>query len=363
MIVRGKLSLPKKNGALQLSEIDEEIGFTVGLLDLSLPCRAFATQYKVTIRDGMSPSLEFLLRAVKSLGEVPEDEIGAFFGYSERELEHVLREGEESGFVSFRQGSIVLTGDGKACFGDREEPSILKVERRTRELRLDLLSLAPAQRRYLTKFELCLPELSLPRAVERGAFATDVPEAFRRFFRELGAEKRDKREGDRTLYSVDHVHPGPRHSAVVPIALVASPNAPDTPEVEFYGWRPDHEIRDRPEIVAAVQQVVDSLAVPRNSVDDELATDTLSRLAIGNDVVKYQQTGPARIHLWHEGLATPKLADPAPTVPISGPFYSDSNRRFLLSILESSLTKYSAPDRIVLLCPTLPHWGANGTLV
>jgi hypothetical protein len=71
------------------------------------------------------------------------------------------------------------------------EPEIFAVEPRRRDVGFDLLSLAPQHPRFLTEFELGLPELTIVDEKTAGSAANKIPYAFRRFFSEIG-ERRDR---------------------------------------------------------------------------------------------------------------------------------------------------------------------------
>src|SRR3546814_4394907 len=108
------------------------------------------------------PISEFLLRFVKALGSCSEEDAQTFFGYSRREMAYVLAEVEEADYVDRAEGRLTLTANGLGLFQPgSEDPLIFEVERKTARIGLDLLSLAPADSRSPSIFELNLPELPL----------------------------------------------------------------------------------------------------------------------------------------------------------------------------------------------------------
>src|SRR3546814_17310562 len=66
-----------------------------------------------------------------------------------------------------------------------EDPLIFEVERKTARIGLDLLSLAPADSRSPSIFELNLPELPLTDPAQISSATDRVPVQFRRHFREM----------------------------------------------------------------------------------------------------------------------------------------------------------------------------------
>lgn len=54
----------------------------IGIYDVLLPCRKYEISYKVAVLGKVSPSLEFLLRLLKTVPGLSEEAAAAFFGYS-----------------------------------------------------------------------------------------------------------------------------------------------------------------------------------------------------------------------------------------------------------------------------------------
>src|SRR3546814_18056220 len=77
-------------------------------------------------------------------------------------MAYVLAEVEEADYVDRAEGRLTLTANGLGLFQPgSEDPLIFEVERKTARIGLDLLSLAPADSRSPSIFELNLPELPL----------------------------------------------------------------------------------------------------------------------------------------------------------------------------------------------------------
>jgi hypothetical protein len=131
---------------------DEDRRVEIGVYNVLLPCRKYEVSYKVAVLGKVSPSLEFLLRLVKSVPGLSDDAVAAFFGYSRAETAYVLDEALESGFVERKDGRLWLTTAGDALFkeGD-EEPSIFSVDDRRRAVGFDLLAIAPQPPRPLDR--------------------------------------------------------------------------------------------------------------------------------------------------------------------------------------------------------------------
>lgn len=62
---------------------EEDRRVEVGVYEILLPCRKYEVAYKVAVLGQVSPSLEFLLRLVKSVPGIAEDDAMTFFGWPE----------------------------------------------------------------------------------------------------------------------------------------------------------------------------------------------------------------------------------------------------------------------------------------
>ena len=194
----------------------------LAVYDVLLPCRKFLIDHKVAVLGRTSLTTEFLLRLVKAVPGISEGDAAAFFGFNVRETSFVLAEAETPGYVERRDGRLWLTAPGDGLFRDgSSEPEIFVVEPKRREVGFDLISIAPERPRFLTEFELGLPELAILDDEAAGSAAAKVPQAFRRFFAEI-ADRRERNKGEKKdLYSVDPVTPKNRFLSTVRIVVRA----------------------------------------------------------------------------------------------------------------------------------------------
>src|SRR5271169_97562 len=160
MAVRKNPVLHLKSQGLVDPEDDRPIELAV--YDVLLPCRNFLIDHKVAVLGRTSLTTEFLLRLVKAVPGISEQDAAVFFGFNLREASFVLTEAEAPGFIGRRDGRLWLTVAGDGLFREGSaEPEIFAVEPRRREVGFDLISLAPQHPRFLTECELGLPELAI----------------------------------------------------------------------------------------------------------------------------------------------------------------------------------------------------------
>src|SRR5260370_8500472 len=182
---------------------EDDRSIELGVYYVLLPCRIFQIAHKVAVLGRTSLTTEFLLRLVKAVPGIFQEDAAAFFGFNLREASFVLAEAEAPGFVERRDGRLWLPVAGDGLFRDGSaEPEIFAVEPRRKDVGFDLISLAPQHPRFLTEFQLALPELAILDEEAAGSAAAKVPRAFRGFFSET-ADRRDRPGEKRDLYSAD----------------------------------------------------------------------------------------------------------------------------------------------------------------
>ncbi len=259
---RRKLTIPPVREGL-VDEV-EDGPLHLATIDLSLPCRRFIVEHKVADVGKVSVTAEFLLRFLRAMGVCTEEAAQAFFGYSRREMAYVLHEVEDANYVLRNDGRISLTSTGLSLFHTGiEEPLIYEVERKTARVGFDLISLAPAERKFLSYFERNLPELPLADTVQVSAATERVPSSFRRFFRDFAQKNDPTSTVRRTLYSIDSVVAEERFSTLVRARLVSSGLKPALADIDLSEWKSDYELSDREAVGRAVAEMIERMSVAR----------------------------------------------------------------------------------------------------
>lgn len=357
--LRGKLTLVNREG---LVDETEDGPLQLGMFDFTLPCRSFVVEHKIADVGKVSVTAEFLLRFIRCVGSCAEDAAQSFFGYNRREMAYVLNEVENADYVQRADGRISLTPTGSNLFRPGvEEPLIFEVERKTARVGLDLISLAPAEKKFLSYFEKNLPELPLNNP-EQASKATDlVPSSFRRFFRELAAAKIDPNAtARRSLYSIDSVAAEDRFSTLVRVRLIATGLKPSHPEIDLSEWKSEYDLSDREAVVRAVADTIERLSISRRA-DNTEAYDLLVRIA------------PEYLKEWtrRDGLSVQRFYRHAftsqgdiranrQTVPIVGSLFTIENTRRLIGVANYGLrgVRRDAAN-LYWLVPQIPLWGST----
>jgi hypothetical protein len=315
----------------------------------------------------VSPSLEFMLRLLRSVPGISEDEAAAFFGYSSAEREYVLLEATAPAYVDRIDGRLWLTSAGDALFNiGEEEPSIYEVLPRHGSVGFDLLALAPQRPQGLDIVERFLPELGIEDGEAIGKASESVRGRFRRFFHELG-DRRDREQFHRRdLYSIGPVVPGDRFQAPVRIKVETLASSPSVPEVDLNSWRPDNEIADRAQIEQAAGRFVEELRVAKHTANDAGAYQAMLDLAPDFFKEFTTRAGLSVTRYWREAITRVGEARiDRPTIAIVGPFYTQANAERLLSILDYGLRAHGQqkpPEILLSVAPQVKHWGATTQL-
>jgi len=344
---------------------DEDRRVEIGIYDVLLPCRKYEIFYKVAVLGKVSPSLEFILRLVKAIPGISDEDTGAFFGYSQSELMYVLNEALAPGFIERREGRLWLTAAGDGLFrDDAAVPAIFSVEDRKRVVGFDLLAVAPLHFKPLDTIEQWLPELPIAEGAGTGRVVDRIGDRFNRFFHEL-TDRADKEQAQRRdLYSIDAVVPKDRFQAPVRIRVLSQASNPSVAEIDLTSWRPDHELSERLEVDNSAARLVEDQKTWARHVDGVVGYGTMTDFApeFFKDFVGREGFSVARY--WREAVG--RAGDPRrdrQTVPIYGPLYAEGNAQRLLSILEYGLRgKTLAPELILSVAPQLKYWGATTQL-
>ncbi len=350
-------------GSLREGLIDEsEDGpLNLGILDLSLPCRRFMVEHKIADVGKVSVTAEFLLRFVRAVGSCTEESVQAFFGYSRREMAYVLHEVEDANYIIRTDGRITLTSIGLSLFRPGvEEPLIYEVERKTARVGFDLISLAPAERKFLSYFERNLPELPLADAVQVSAATERVPSSFRRFFREFSQKIDPTSTVRRTLYSIDNVTADERFSTLVRVQLISSGLKPTLVDIDLSEWKSDYDLSDREAVGRAVADIIERLAVSKRA-DDSDAYQLLVDLA-PEYLKEWTRRDGLNVQRYYRNAFTSHgdVRADRQTVPLLGSLFTMENTRRLFEVATYGLrrTRHAAAA-IYWAVPQIPFWGST----
>jgi len=343
---------------------DEDRMIEMHTFDVLLPCRRYEVDYKVAVLGQISPTLEFLLRLLKAADGISEDDARLFFGYNRVEMEFVLSEGVNPGYVERRDDRLWLTPAGEMLFSHTDDgPVIYSVENRRNSFGFDQLSIAPQPHVSMDQLEMGLPDLSLDSPKGAGNASKVVEERFHYFFRELGDREDRDRAQRRDLYSIGKAIPGDRFQVPVRIKVKAQASSPSIVEGDVTDWRQEAEMSDRPEVEQAVGRCLSDLRMPRNLKEDDQGYRLLTELAPEFFKDFTISSGLSVARYWREAVA--RAGEPRAdrqTVPLVGSLLTQTNIERLLRVMDYGLRQSAPPSIVLSVPPRTKFWGASTLL-
>ncbi|MCQ4161270.1 hypothetical protein NON00_15215 [Roseomonas sp. GC11] len=321
--------------------------------------------YKIAEASKHTLTNEFLLRLLRTAGDLLEDVVAEFFGFDAAETRYVIDEAEGRGLVFRMGGRVHLAAAGLAAFdkgGDR--PQLYEVHSRRGRFDFDVVSFAPAEAEHLTPFTRALSELpvlsqdNLARASETARYA------FRRHFRELHIGRRGTDLEGMTLYTIDDVVSDRRRDALVPLGVDVPLDTPKRTQPNLQEWSADHDLPGREDVVSSCAAFVRSLEVEHSWTADE-AYKLLVDVAPEQTARFRRVAGFDRLAFFRHGAGrTGDVQANRRTVPIIGTLWTAQNVGQLSAAIRLLKREKvaSGPPLVFWLRPALPHWGSNRSL-
>lgn len=335
----------------------------VGTIDFLLPCRDYVVDFKVADTKRLSITLEYLLRLLKLLGRLTEEELAEFFNYSRKELEFVLSEAKERDYVAWRNGEVELNNVGRALFSSGQNiPFSLELQSFSKRVGFDLLSLGFEHRGHLSYFERSLPELEVMHTsfVEGGS--KDIPAVFRKnYFDIMISDSRLERER-KGLYSIDKISSGDRFSALVTVNIRLDERGVGQPDYSLAGPRADQDAASRNEIFESVSSFLGRQCRTKRETD-QVSLDLFKALIEGAlTTPRSQAVGK---------LQSPKsmaqdLLDAVNSAEgnsafIGSPFLPEIGTQLIAAIRDGQ-SKRQCTSNVAWLLPNAPAWGMTANL-
>jgi hypothetical protein len=364
--MKGTLSLKPIEGEYDGDLGQEQDGLLeIDSTDLRLPLRVYQISYQVAEEGKFSLTTEFLLRLLKAVDSLSEEEVADFFGFSADEVSHVVSAAERLEFVSRSGGKVRLTEAGNSNFeASREEPSLYKVQRKTARVAFDLISFCPLRPDHLGAFERTLPEIPLADPETAANATPTIRDAFRRHFQEIQVLQGGRGVERSTIYSIDDVVGQNRSSALVPMSVKIGRDALGSVEPDLLGWKSGIDLENRIAVLGICGGLLKSHVVPVSFVAErgsdylhECAPAYLERFFKGDrlDAMAFFRRASSQVG---------DLRKDRKTVRIFGTLWIERNLKKVLSAaLEHSAELPGMNDApLIWLRPDIPFWGCSTKL-
>lgn len=330
----------------------------VNSVDFLLPCRNFIVDFKVADTKQLSITLEYLLRAIRVLGRLREEELAEFYNYNRKELEFVLSEGLKHEYIEWKNGEVELAAAGRKLFeAGHNIPRSMELQSYSSRVGFDLLSLSYEPRRYLSKFETFLPELD----VEDTSFITEgtrgVPEVFKKnYFDIMVSDDRLKKEM-KGLYSVDKVAAGDRFSVLVPVEIRHDKKCVGQPDFDLKNWKDEADLGSRQAVSESISSYLSTLCRSR-SPRDQVSFDVFSAL-IGDALSTSAKSligETDSAEMIHQKISEHVLSENGNSAFFGSPFIPQIGTE-LIGAVKDGILQRDVDQNLSWLIPNAPAWG------
>lgn len=360
---------PSNDLAAELREFDTGEQFqehqlpVVGTIDFLLPCRDYVVDFKVADTKRLSITLEYLLRLLKLLGRLTEEELAEFFNYSQKELEFVLSEALAHDYIEWRNGEVNLSKAGRGLFSSGQNiPFSLELQSYSKRVGFDLLSLSYEQREHLSSFQRRLPELEVGDTsfVESGT--KNVPSVFRKNYFEIMVSDSRLERDRKGLYSIDKVSSGDRFSSLVTVNIRLDKQCVGQPDFSMVGARADEDPATKKEIYESVSAFL-GRQCRTNREADRVSVDVFKALiegaleAAGNQVFGGSYSPETVVQNLFDAVNNAE----GNSSFIGSPFLPKIGTELIAAIKEGRSNR-QCDSNVAWLIPNAPAWGMTTNL-
>lgn len=347
----------------KLSAEDGNVITTMGVYDCQLPCRNYAIQYKASILGAVTLSSEFVLRLLKSVKRIDEEDAAGFFGFDYRELSFILKELDNFGYINRKNGQVSLSSDGEALFSDKSQiPMIFEVEEKIAKVGIDLVSLSLEKWSHLSTVQMRFPELQILDQKSASDGIETAQEIFRQNFYELSGDRNVRPQDRPALYSIDSIMPTNRFPSSVRVIVGSKRKSPSTIEVTLSDWDVVEDMEERVEILRSAKEFANKLNTQKHE-SDAAAYDVLINTATEFLSEWTRKDGLSKQRYFQECLSrSGEVRADRETIPVVGNLFVKENLRRLLDQIKYTNIDDNFPDNIFWLAPNIPYWGTTTSL-
>ena len=340
-----------------------------------LPCRFYRITYKVAEHRKMPLVSEYMLRLLKALKSISDNDICEFFGFRMDEALHVIKQLMRGNFATYIDGVISITSTGEELFDHFNDgvPVIFKIESHTHEFCFDQISREPVGHDSLSPFTRRLPEVQISDEYKSIRSTDDIASSFRNNFErclnslhKLSAKARPlhsvtQSEWNSRLYGISSIESGDRVSSLLPV-IVESKKALTSLDVDISDWSQRIEYADTNPIRECCHTMIVNVGMngnqsSRNGIDylrdcspesyrrffrEDASTDKL-------DTVAYWRMCASK----HGELSADQ-----PTAMTFGTFWLERNQEMLLSAFDLADGEVECKN-LYWLKPDVSRWGRS----
>ncbi|RWH76845.1 MAG: hypothetical protein EOQ86_19650 [Mesorhizobium sp.] len=346
----------------RMSLVPQDTVIPVDGLTFLVPSRTFRIEGTLLKGGYVSLATEFALRLLRDAGELPPAEVGAFFGFSERETRALIQELLLDGYILVWSDRVRLSQRGEDAFNPiTGDLLMLNIEPFGDTLSLDLVSFAPIDATGGARMPW-LSEVEIPDKPKAAA----ATEAGRHGFRSNFGEWRERRfKGGAAstvrLQSIDEITPLGRGLTPVTVPVSYAPTISDLIEPDFSGLRDRGRRGSREKLVDALSNVVRGIIAPGDHLAAADATAEWDR-GILKSPASSTAAGVLRwLQVTHRGV--PELPEwLSPSIRLAGSMTFPATASRLFEFIETAVQSDDDAPPVFWLPAEHAAWGRSATL-
>ncbi|MDR9812120.1 hypothetical protein [Rhizobium hidalgonense] len=330
-------------------------------LTFLIPARTFRIEGTLLKGGYVSLATEFALRLLRDAGELPPGEVGAFYGFSERETGVLVQELLLDGYIELSSDRIRLSKRGEDAFNPvTGELQMLSIESFGDTVSLDLVAFAPVDTMGGARMPW-LSEIEIPDKAKAAAATEAGRDGFRSNFGEW-RERRFKGLAAATvrLQTVDEITPLGRPLTPLTVPVNYTPMISDLVEPDFGNLRDKGRRGSREKLVDALSNLVRGITSPG---DHLVAADTTAEWDRG--ILTQPASTVAGVLSWlqvtHRGaLDLPEWL--APSIRLAGSMTLPASASRVFEFIDSAVQLDDDAPPVFWLPAEHAAWGRNASL-
>ena len=320
-------------------------------ITVGLPAQRFGINCAVTVEETLPVVNEFAIRMIQTCGALSPTHLQGFFGFSDREIEVVVRGLQEEKLVRWEEENLALTSYALTKFLESPDgvPRCVRLKEWNGDARFDLISyslldgrVVPTNLRAVVEVVGCDPDRD-----SRTAYWAE--RSFQDHFHDLVPQQTRMQ-----IYKISEIEPKERFLA--PLSCTFQVSLDGSPEV--HRSLPDKNLEDDPLIAQAISDVLSKCQRRSN----QGLVEVLRYFGVWDKSAFAQDGGlnfARYLDLVHIVKGNPFGHN---VTPMTGALYLPGNRRELKDKLSLITELYSSsPGRrtVYWLAPDVPLWGRS----
>lgn len=313
----------------------------VGQQTFNVPCRRFSIRLTVSNQERLPLVREFSLRYLNLVGPCSGENLGHFFGLSDRELSILVADLKAAGYVKYVCDELELSDKGREIFQQSEDGAlhIRSVEKWNERFAIDFISFRVIHFVNRTDSFKCFHDLvsadqekvSRAREVAKETFADSFHEYVERYKTNISNEER----AHLSIYGISSIESGDTFEFPLSVDLFVSSDSPGQVDQRYAIFETEAAQENRQRLVQEVSGTINRLK-EKSKFGSKFLWLTHEQLGVPifSELSHEGQTEVGSFLKQIQNLRDSSLAG-ASTVPVIGPFYTEENSNIIMNLVRS----------------------------